>query len=243
MGNPFKGATYLLLGFRLIFKPGIRQYVVIPLTINVVLFTALIWFGASQFSDLSDWVTRQIPDWLQWLAWLLWIVFALGVLLVLFFCFSLLANLVAAPFNSLLADAVEEYATGTKRVEQKTSAFFANVIPSVANEIRKILYFLGWSIPFLILFFIPVVNIAAPVLWFLFSAWMLSVEYGDYPMGNHELLFPEQRRKLSQKRFLSLGFGSMVSFVTMIPIANFLVMPAAVAGATMLWVEQLKNKD
>lgn len=242
MGNPIKGAAYLFTGLSLIFKPGIRQYVVVPLLINIVLFAALIWFGASQFSELTAWVNSQIPDWLQWISWLLWLVFALGILLVLFFGFSLLANLIAAPFNSLLASAVEHYITGEKPGEESTtSGFIANFIPAMVNELRKIVYFLAWSIPFLILFLIPIVNIFAPVLWFLFTAWMLCLEYGDYPMGNHELLFPEQRKKLASKRLLSYGFGSVVSLATMTPIANFLVMPAAVAGATVLWLEQLKQ--
>jgi CysZ protein len=46
---------------------------------------------------------------------------------------------------------------------------------------------------------------------------------------------------VSQKRFLNLGFGSAVSVATMTPFLNFLVMPAAVAGATALWVDQLKS--
>jgi CysZ protein len=46
---------------------------------------------------------------------------------------------------------------------------------------------------------------------------------------------------VAKKRFLNLGFGSAVSVATMTPILNFLVMPAAVAGATALWIEQLKQ--
>jgi CysZ protein len=102
-------------------------------------------------------------------------------------------------------------------------------------------YFIAWAIPFLVLFLIPGVNLAAPVLWFIFSAWMLALEYADFPMGNHNIMFPQQRRTVAKKRFLNLGFGSAVSVATMTPILNFLVMPAAVAGATALWVEQLKQ--
>ncbi|MDH5325666.1 MAG: sulfate transporter CysZ [Gammaproteobacteria bacterium] len=243
MGNPVKGATYLFSGLGLIFKPGIRGYVVIPLSINVLLFAALVWFGVAQFSLLTDWVNAQIPEWLQWLSWLLWIVFAMGILLVVFFCFSLLANLVAAPFNSLLAQAVERTLDPNAATMEKTESgksFVANFIPAIANELRKILYFLGWSIPFLILFWIPVIHFAAPVLWFLFTSWMLCLEYADYPMGNHDLLFDEQKQKLKGKRLTSYGFGAMVSVATMTPIANFLVMPAAVAGATLLWVKEFK---
>ena len=91
------------------------------------------------------------------------------------------------------------------------------------------------------LFFIPGINLAAPFLWFMFSAWMLSLEYLDYPMGNHGLLFSDQRPIINQRRFMSLGFGGAVNVAVMIPVANFIIMPAAVAGATALWVEQLRQ--
>ena len=80
------------------------------------------------------------------------------------------------------------------------------------------------------------------MLWFIFTAWMLALEYIDYPAGNHDLLFSDQKRLISKRRFQSLGFGSIVSIATLTPIANFIVMPTAVIAATIYWVEQL-SKD
>jgi CysZ protein len=68
---------------------------------------------------------------------------------------------------------------------------------------------------------------------------MLALEYIDYPMGNHGVLFAEQRRQLRQRPMLALGFGMTVAVLTFIPILNFLAMPVAVAGATRLWVRCL----
>ncbi len=70
---------------------------------------------------------------------------------------------------------------------------------------------------------------------------MLAISYVDYPMGNHGLTFPEQRRQLGQRRYLALGFGGAVMCALAIPVVNFLVIPAAVAGATILWVERLEG--
>jgi len=98
-----------------------------------------------------------------------------------------------------------------------------------------------WSVPFLLLFLIPGINLIAPFTWLAFSAWMLAVEYADYPMGNHGLRSDEQKQRLGNKRLLSLGFGGAVTVATMIPVVNFLVMPAAVAGATAMWVKQFKD--
>jgi CysZ protein len=71
---------------------------------------------------------------------------------------------------------------------------------------------------------------------------MLSLEYADYPMGNHNLHFRAERSILRQQRPLALGFGAAVSVMTTIPIVNFLAMPVAVAGATAMWVDRLQEK-
>jgi CysZ protein len=77
-------------------------------------------------------------------------------------------------------------------------------------------------------------------LWVLFSAWALALDYHDYPMGNHQLLFKQQRKIMRQHRRLALGFGLATLGATMIPVVNFLVIPAAVAGATALYLDEIK---
>ena len=243
MSNPITGASYLLRGLKLIMQPGLRRFVAIPLAINLVLFAGLIWFGASQFEALLNSVMPELPDWLQWAEWLLWLLFGVSALLVLFFAFSLLANIVAAPFNGLLAEAVEVHLTGEQLDgDSGWKKMLTELVPTFIDELRKLLYLLAWTIPFLLLFLIPGINIIAPFAWFAFMAWMLVLEYADYPMGNHGLRADEQKLCLRKKRLMSLGFGGAVSVATMIPVVNFLVMPAAVAGATAMWVEQFQGQ-
>lgn len=239
--NPLRGAGYLLQGLGLIRQPGLRRYVAIPLALNTLLFAALIWYGASEFEAFID---GLLPGWLDWLRWLLWPLFAVTVLLAVFYVFTLVANLIGAPFNSLLAAQVEALLTGERPQDSATGwkSTLTGVLPAVIAEIRKLLYFFAWAVPLLILFLIPGLNVFAPFLWFAFSARLLAAEYLDYPMGNHGLKFSEQRVRLREKPLLVLGFGGAALFLTLIPVLNFLAMPTAVAGATAMWVEQWRKK-
>ena len=235
--NPIAGALYFLRGVRLLVVPGIRAYVIAPLAVNIVVFGTLIYFGSGWFGTLLEQLMEWLPDWLDWLALVLWPLFFIVVLIIVFFTFSLIGNLIAAPFNGLLAEAVECHLTGTT-IPGGWKKMVADLGRTIASELRKLAYIVLWSIPALLLFLIPGVNIAAPVIWMLFGAWMLAVTYIDYPMGNHGLHFSVQRARLRRKRWLSLGFGGAVMFALTIPIINFLVVPWAVAGATLMWVEQ-----
>ena len=236
--NPIAGALYFLRGVRLLVVPGIRAYVIAPLAVNIVVFGTLIYFGSGWFGPLLEQLMEWLPDWLDWLALVLWPLFFIVVLIIVFFTFSLIGNLIAAPFNGLLAEAVECHLTGTT-IPGGWKKMVADLGRTIASELRKLAYIVLWSIPALLLFLIPGVNIAAPIIWMLFGAWMLAISYVDYPMGNHGLGFPEQRRRLGERRYLALGFGGAVMCALAVPVVNFLVIPAAVAGATALWVERL----
>ena len=238
MNNLFSGARYVLKGFRLITRPGVKRYVVIPLLINTLLFASVIGFGSVRLGALIE---RFIPAGWEWLSWIVWPVFLLIVLALVFFGFTALANLVGAPFNGLLAAAVEAHLTGHRIDNLNQRGMVREALTVMASEVQKLAYIAVRALPCLILFLIPGVQVAAPFLWFLFGAWMLAFEYADYPMANHGLSFKQQRKTLASKRALTLGFGAAVMLLALVPLLNFLVMPTAVAGATALWVERLDD--
>ena len=93
----------------------------------------------------------------------------------------------------------------------------------------------------LISFAFPLLSPVAALLWMVYTVWVLTLEYADFPMANHGMTFPQIRERLASKRFLSLGFGTMVMITTLIPLVNFLVMPVAVAGATKMYLEEFIN--
>ncbi|MEZ5579883.1 MAG: sulfate transporter CysZ [Candidatus Competibacteraceae bacterium] len=240
--SPINGASYVLTGLRWLPKSGLRGFVAIPLLINTLLFGAGLWWSTGQFERLDRTVAGWLPDWLSWLHWLLWPLFVLTALVVVFYTFSVVANVIAAPFNGLLAERVEKMANPVGATPPTTGLTWKELVLSPLTELNKLLYFIGWAIPLLVLSFVPVVNVAAPVLWALFSAWMLALEYSDYPLGNRGLSFRDQRRLLRKHWPRTLSFGGMTLLLTLIPVLNFLAMPAAVIGATLMWVREMPER-
>jgi len=72
---------------------------------------------------------------------------------------------------------------------------------------------------------------------------MMSVQYCDYPMDNHQFSFAAVKERLRRRRMTALGFGGLVSLMSSIPILNFFVVPAAVCGATVFWVRELGQEN
>ena len=221
--------------FAWLIRPGIRRFILLPLAVNITLFAAgsyAAWHYSTTFID------HLLPGWLAWLHWLLYPLVALTLLILTYATFALMANLIAAPFNSLLAAAVEKAERGEP--EPPVQPLWRDILASIAQEIHKALYFLALAIPTLILALI--LPPLAPVLWFAYAAWCAALQYLDYPMANNGIPFREQRRRLRQQRGNSLAYGSGVSLMTTIPVLNLIAMPVSVIAATLYWVRYLRSE-
>ncbi len=49
------------------------------------------------------------------------------------------------------------------------------------------------------------------------------------------------KNALGNQRTQSLTFGGLVTCCTFVPVINLLIMPVAVCGATLMWVENYRN--
>ena len=233
------GLDCFLEGFGLVRQPGLRQWVVIPAIINTLVLIGLITVTVSQFDGWVESLTGFLPDWLSFLEWLVWFLAVIVIMFVLLYLFTILANVIASPFNAMLSIKVEEKLTGSL-LTSESSAWL--ILPrAVWREISKLMYLLPRLLGLLIISVIPVINAIAPVLWIVFGAWMMAVQYTDYAADNNEVSFTELRRRLAGKRIQSVLFGMPAYLLLAIPLVNLIVMPVAVAGGTMFWVKNLQK--
>lgn len=236
----YYGFRIALSGFGLLLKKGITRFVVVPLLINILVFSGAIWTGYYAFQNLINTLLRWTPSWLDWIQWLLWPLAIITVLIMVYYTFSLVANLIAAPFNALLAERAEAILRGHPDTQgQDYNKIPGMIARTIWSELRKLMYQLKWLIALLILSFIPGLNLVAPLGWIYFGAWMLAINYVDYPMGNHDQYFSVVKKTLKRDRICALGFGLGLMLITLIPILNFFVIPVGVVSASAYWVKRL----
>ncbi len=242
--HPFKAVGAFFQALPLLFSPSLRLFVLAPLLANFALMAILYTFALSFFTELTDGMMSWLPDWLGFLDWLFYVLFGLMSSFFLFYSFSIGVNILAAPFMGILAERVEEKLTGEVVQETVSLAVILSLVGhSMLRELQKLTYFLPRIILLFVVSFIPVVNIVAPILWLLFSAWMFSIQYLDYSFDNNKIRFRDMRSTLRQKPVLCWSFGFIVMGLLMIPLVNLFVMPLAVVAASALWVGEFKLDD
>ncbi len=242
MNNIFAGCSYFFEGVELIFKPKLRRFILFPVIVSLLLFTGLFFILAHYMSAFNVWVDSYLPSWLLWVNLGIWTFFFSTFFLVLLYSFVIFATIIAAPFNSLLAEKVEFYLTG-KALNDDTIWHNLKDIPRIfARQLLIFGSYLPGALLILILFLIPLFQALVPFLWFLFNAKFMTLLYMDFPTDNHRIPLKVVKARLKNKKWLVLGFGISVSIVMMIPILNILAMPAAVAGATNLWLKEFADE-
>lgn len=232
------GIQYLLAGYEIIIQPGLRRFVIIPIVINFLFFLGL-FFALKHFVVVFDqWFLGYLPAWLQWLSGIIWLLFFMSFSLFFLYAFVTFANVVAAPFNNLLAEKVELYLRGQTPPQRTMLENIADIPRVIWRQVSIILYFLPRALAILVLFFIPVVNLLAAPLWFLFSGWLMALQYIDFPTDNHRIAPADVRSWAAARKWPTVTLGVSILLAMMIPGLNLVTMPAAVAAATKFWIEE-----
>tara|TARA_R110001583_G_scaffold21308_6_gene80913 strand:- start:2667 stop:3479 length:813 start_codon:yes stop_codon:yes gene_type:complete len=242
------GMGYFFKGFELIQLKGIRRFVLIPLLINLLFFSVAFYFIFTELEYYMAILTGWLPSWLNWLSSVLWPLAVITILIVFSFIFSTGANWLAAPFNGLLSEKIEllllkEKVKGKAVEEPTVNGGMMDIVKDIPRtldrELQKFTYYLPRAIGFFILLWIlPVIG---QVMWFLFVAWMMAVQYKDYPFDNHKIPFSVMKQTIQQQKSLSYSFGVSVTVFSMLPLVNLIVMPVAICGATALWLDHYRD--
>jgi CysZ protein len=227
-------------GMRAARRPGLGRYIWLPALVSLVIIAAGLALTFNYIGDLTAWLTAQLPGWLEFLSLIVApLLYLLGILIGTWL-FAFLAVLLASPFLGDLSVAVEHAEFGSGPRPQQ--GLVAGALTALGREARKMAYFLPWGIVVLVLSLVPVLNTLAPLLWFTFGAWAMAVQFSDYPTENRGHPFRETVTLLQKNRSAALGFGACATVALAIPLINFLLIPAAVAGGTILY-RRLQTPD
>ena len=231
--NPSPGIRAFVDGFRLSRHPELRRYTWLPALVSFVIIGAGLYFAFGYLNATSARLIADLPGWLSWLELLLTPLIYLIGMLAGAWLFALLAVLIASPFLGVLSAHLEAVAFGD--APNTDTSLWTDISQSLAREARKLLYHLPRLIIVFLITLIPGVNLVSPVIWLIFGAWTMAVQFADYPTENRLRPFAETLDRLKANRTAALAFGLCATGALAIPLLNFLLIPVAVAGGTLLW--------
>jgi CysZ protein len=245
-------------GFRLAFQGvaflgrhrSLWKWAILPAAINLVVFAAAFATFLIFYPDLYDLATRFVSldppqSWYAWLwvaplrllTWMIGLLLIVTALVVVFFAFLILGTAIAAPLLDVLSQQVEEIVTG-RVSEEKTTLLGAlrGIGGSIVVELRKLGFFVAVQAILFGLGLIPLLTPFTVLVASLFTMLFLPLEYAGFAMDHRQMPFAARRALIWQQRWLMLGFGAAGFLTLLIPLLNFVCLPALVVGGTLLFL-------
>lgn len=173
------------------------------------------------------------------------IIVTLLVILVSCLVVTRVASVLSSPFNEIISYKTEELVRGAVH---DAPFSLAGVLRDSARSISHSFKILAINVIFLgaglLLLLIPVVgSLLFTVLGALLSAYLFTYEYLGYPMDRRRFSFAEKRRFLRESLRSTIEFGLGNVAVASIPVLNIFLIPCAVAGGTILFLELHRDRS
>jgi CysZ protein len=235
----FTGVGFLLRGIGMYARsPRLMLLGLIPALLSGVLlvgaFVALVYF----VDDLVRWMTPFADNWSSGIREpfrdVAMVAIAAGWFLLSILVFAALTLLIGQPFYEAISKRVEDQLGG---VPNEVNVSFWRTLPrTIVDSVRLLAVSIFFGALIFVVGFIPVVGqVGAPILGAMLGGWTLALELSGVPFERRGLRLRERRRMMRSRRFMALGFGVATFVCFLVPVVGaVLVMPAAVAGATLL---------
>lgn len=210
--------------------PGLWPLVLAPVLLTIFGLIAGIVVGhyATPWMMGRIWA-EPLPGVSHWL-WA-FLAFCLRISIALMLALAL-PTVLGAPFNDRLSSAVEAQVRGVEEPDESVRQFVREVLTSVVNALARLLRFGIVQALIFLLSFVPVVNVAYPVLAFVWSAVWLAEQALDQTAARHLFPWHATRDAVRAVRPMGFGMGLLLAAIFLVPLANLFLLPVAtVAGA------------
>jgi CysZ protein len=224
LGMYARSPGLLLLGI----LPAILSFTILAVVFGIVLYFLgvearwITWFANGWESDARD-LVRALAE----------VAIVVAFVFVALLSYTALTLAIGDPFYERISQRVEErYGSSAAGVNLPWSKEFAR---SVGEGVRLLVFSVVVGVIVFLVGLIPVVGqVVGPVAGALVGGWGLAVELTGIPFARRGVRLRDRRRVLRRHRWLAMGFGVSVFLCFFVPLGAVIVMPAAVAGATLL---------
>lgn len=240
--NILKGIKAYGGTFRLISKLGLWKYFGVPIIISIVsaaLIGLLAWGLSGSIGGLIakiwfwEWgaeTFRKISDFLG----------AITIITIGLIAYKHIILALSAPFMSPVSEKIETHLLGETHKHRNTTNA-SQLWRGVRINIRNLVLELLFTIPLLILSFIPGLNIFTSILIFLIQAYYAGFGNMDYTLERH-FTYDESTKFVRNNSGVAIGNGMVFMAMLFIPVVGIiLVLPLSVTASTIETLRLLKE--
>ena len=241
-----RGLASHIRAFRLLAADRrIRRLAAVPFAINVGLFLVGVPFAVWGAVSLIESMLGRL-DGIAGVGVIgLKIVAVIGVVIVSVLLFGIIGAAIAGPFSGPLSEAVERRERerrGLPPMPATSRSILTDVTRGLAYALgRLFLFLLVYPLIFALQLIPGAGQILFTVLAFLYSCFVLSVDFSDPVLDRYVDTFRQKLAWVWRRKGLYLGFGAGCVVLMLIPIVNLVMIPVCVVAGTIVWVGEVES--
>ncbi|WP_218599396.1 EI24 domain-containing protein [Polaribacter sp. NJDZ03] len=230
--------------FGLISKLKLWKYFIVPVVISLITAT-IIGFTSYGLSDnigvfiaklwIWDWGKETVTTIASFIG-------AVFVLVIGFLLYKHIVMALSAPFMSPVSEKIETYINRDLTHNHRKTSFQEQLIRGVRISLRNLSKEILFTIPLLLLSFIPIIGLIFTVLLFLLQAYYAGFGNMDYTLERH-LNYKNSINFVGKNKGYAIGNGIVFMLCLLIPVLGIIiVLPLSVTAASVKTVALL-NKE
>ena len=242
--NILKGIKAYAGTLKLISKLKLWKFFAIPIIISLVIAIVIGVLAYSLSDNIGIYITK-IWRWEFGKETFTAISNFIGGAIILVFGFMLYKHIVmalSAPFMSPVSEKIEAYLTNTKVHTHRNTSFKDQLWRGIRINVRNLFKEILFTIPILILSFIPVIGIVGTILLFLVQAYYAGFGNMDYTLERH-LSYKDSIYFVRKNKGIAIGNGIIFMLFLLVPVLGVIfVLPFSVTAASIETVALLKQE-
>lgn len=239
VGRYLNGVQLLARGLGMYARaPRLLLLGLIPVVIVAAIFITILVLLLIFVDEIAGGVTWWAADWSETPRTLVRLAAGVAIvgtgLLLALVIFTQVTLAIGDPVYERISRRVEDWCGGAPA--EAEVGFWRSTRRSLTDSAKLVAIAAATGLPLFLAGFIPVVGqTVVPVTGATVAGWLLALELVSAPFTVRGMRLVDRRRALRRHRPEALGFGTAVFLCfTFIPFGAVLLMPAAVAGGTLL---------
>jgi CysZ protein len=211
-----------------IHKHKLYIWLLLPIGLNIILFTATFAIGWELSVQLAEWISRLVGDgdswWVQAIRWS----FLLVTRIIVFFIYALfyknIVFIILAPILALLSEKADEKATG-KSYPFSWVQLIKDVIRGVRLAVRNLAIEIFLTLILMVFSFVPIVGLISPFLILIVQSYFYGFSMIDYSCERHKMNTATSVQFVREHKGLAIGLGISFYLMFLIPYIGWILAP------------------
>tara|TARA_B100000809_G_scaffold263877_2_gene318194 strand:+ start:504 stop:1262 length:759 start_codon:yes stop_codon:yes gene_type:complete len=234
------GVTSYSKALNLISKLNLWKYFFIPALIGLFIGVGVVWLAIGTSDNIGnslaqiwiwDWGKEGFTTLSHWIGGVL-------VLIIGMVAFKHIVQAFSSPFMGPVSEKIEAHLTG-KQIE--SNPFMVLLIRGIRINIRNLFREVIFTLPLIILGFIPIVGLISTIFIFYIQCYYAGYGNMDYTLERY-LSYKESTEFVKKNRGLAAGNGLLFILMLFIPILGItLTLPISTVAATIETLKRLEK--